>query len=59
MPSVDRSKMTFEEALKKLMKEKDDLEELLAVHYANAKYDEQLVDAHGFPRADLNIEEIR
>ncbi|CAG5096812.1 Oidioi.mRNA.OKI2018_I69.XSR.g14792.t1.cds [Oikopleura dioica] len=51
--------MTFEEALKKLMKEKDDLEELLAVHYANAKYDEQLVDAHGFPRADLNIEEIR
>ncbi len=59
MPTADRSQMTFEETLKKLMKEKDDLEELLAVHYANAQYDQQLVDDQGFPRADLNIEEIR
>ena len=56
MPTADRSQMTFEETLKKLMKEKDDLEELLAVHYANAQYDQQLVDDQGFPRADLNIE---
>lgn len=59
MPTADLSQMTFEETLKKLMKEKDDLEELLAVHYANARYDQQLVDDQGFPRADLNIEEIR
>ena len=29
MPTADLSQMTFEETLKKLMKEKDDLEELL------------------------------